>query len=122
MFVLQNAPMGEFELPAGLKLEPLESELETAKFDLMLTMSRDGDGVDGVVRATARTCLTRRLMARMLEHLASVAGSSQWRIRNSRCRALPLLTEAERQQLLEWNETAAEYPREQTIHNCSRSR
>src|SRR6185369_5539064 len=36
LFELQNAPLGNLELP-GLKLEPLAGKLDTTKFDLTLT-------------------------------------------------------------------------------------
>ena len=54
-------------------------------------------------------------VARMAGHYARLLeGRSRTR---SSASALPLLTEAERQQLLvEWNETGAEYPRDACAH------
>src|SRR6185295_19099851 len=46
MFVLQNAPLGEFALE-GLKLEALEGERDTTKFDLTLTTMETERGLLG---------------------------------------------------------------------------
>ncbi|HET7287661.1 MAG TPA: condensation domain-containing protein, partial [Pyrinomonadaceae bacterium] len=115
MFVLQNAPVGAFELPAGLKLEPLENELETIKFDLTLTTTETETGVLGF--CSYRTDLfDETTIVRMLDHWqvlleAAVADPEQ------SLSALPLLPESEREQVLvTWNETSAEYPREKCIH------
>jgi non-ribosomal peptide synthetase component F len=102
MFVLQNAPQGEYELPAGLKLEALAMEQETAKFELQLTVVDTAAGLVGW--CNYRTELFEEAtIARMLEHWrelleAAVADPEQ------SLSALPLsLSEAERQRLEEWN-------------------
>ncbi|HEX6718882.1 MAG TPA: condensation domain-containing protein, partial [Pyrinomonadaceae bacterium] len=67
VFVLQNAPLGEFEIPAGLKLEALEVEQETAKFELMLTAMEREAGLEAW--CNYRTDLFEETtIARMLEH------------------------------------------------------
>src|SRR6185437_5948707 len=67
MFVLQNAPLGELQLP-GLKLEPLEVEQETAKFELTLTLMETEAGLVGW--CNYRTELfDATTIERMLEHL-----------------------------------------------------
>ncbi|SHM78877.1 amino acid adenylation domain-containing protein [Duganella sacchari] len=44
MFVLQNAPIGELELP-GLRLSPVTTGTVSAKFDLTLSVSEDEGGL-----------------------------------------------------------------------------
>ena len=48
MFVLQNAPVEKLHLP-GLRLEPLEIEQETARFELMLTLLETTQGLQAVL-------------------------------------------------------------------------
>jgi amino acid adenylation domain-containing protein len=112
MFVMQNAPQGELQL-AGLKLEPLEAELETAKFELTLTLVETETGLQGWCEYNT-DLFAEKTIARMLEHWqvlleGAVADPEQ------SLSALPLLTEAERQQMFAWNETAVAYPRERSI-------
>jgi amino acid adenylation domain-containing protein/non-ribosomal peptide synthase protein (TIGR01720 family) len=104
MFVLQNAPLGEFETPAGLKLEALAVDLETTKFDLTLTVMEADERL--VAWCNYRTDLfVETTIARMLEHwqvllAAAVADPEQ------SLSTLPLWqSEAERQQFQEWKNT-----------------
>jgi amino acid adenylation domain-containing protein len=114
MFVMQNAPLGQFELPAGLTLEPLEGEQSTTKFDLTLATMETETGL--VAWCSYKTDLFEETtVERMLDHWqvlleAAVAEPEQ------SLSALPLLTEAEQEQLQEWNDTSAEYPRKTCIH------
>jgi amino acid adenylation domain-containing protein len=114
MFVLQNASARAVELP-GLTLSPVEGDSETAHFDLTLVV------VDADQGLTASFVYNTDLfeaatIARMLGHFqilleAMVADPEQ------RLSDLPLLTDAERQQLLvEWNDTKTDYPRDLSIH------
>ena len=48
MFVLQNTPMESLEIE-GLHWEPLESNSNTAKFDLTLSMQETSEGLTGVL-------------------------------------------------------------------------
>ncbi len=104
MFALQNLDTEPLELP-GVTLAPLASETATSKFDLELTLAEDEAGIGGALsysqdlfdRTTAR-----RLLAQ-LEVLLAAAAEDPGR----NLSALPLLTEAERHQLVEWNDTRA---------------
>ncbi|HEU0078106.1 MAG TPA: condensation domain-containing protein, partial [Longimicrobiaceae bacterium] len=115
MFAWQSAPAGDLELP-GLKLAPTGGAApETAKFDLSLSLSERGGRIAGsMVYATAlyeRATVERHLgyLRRVLEQMASDE--------RLRVDALPLLPGAERRRVLEeFNDTAAEYPRETCIH------
>ncbi|MDB9450285.1 non-ribosomal peptide synthetase, partial [Dolichospermum circinale] len=114
MFVLQNIPITEFELP-GVTLTQLDGDSTIAKFDLTLSMSQTDQGLVGsweyntglfdgstIERMTAHF---QNLLSAIVENPATTVGE------------LPLLSAAERHQLLvEWNDTAAEYPTEKCIH------
>jgi amino acid adenylation domain-containing protein len=115
MLILQNVPTPELEL-SDLRLSLLETENETAKFDLTLTVEDRGHGLAAVLEYNA-DLFSATTAERMLDHFqilleGIVADPSQ------RLAALPLLTETERQQqLLEWNDTRSDYPTHQTIQH-----
>ncbi|HJS23819.1 MAG TPA: amino acid adenylation domain-containing protein, partial [Pyrinomonadaceae bacterium] len=117
MLVLQNAPGGELELP-GLKLSPLNGDSDSApsegiavKFELTVTMFETREGLRGSVSYN-RDLFDGTTIERMMRHwtrvLEAVVGDATQRISR-----LPLMTTAERQELLvEWNDTASHYARE----------
>ncbi|HEY3579718.1 MAG TPA: amino acid adenylation domain-containing protein, partial [Pyrinomonadaceae bacterium] len=112
LFEMQNAPLGHLELP-GLKLEPLAGELETTKFDLTLTTMESETGL--LVWCEYNTDLFEEpTVTRMFEHWRGLLEAAVAEPERSLA-MLPLLTEAERRQLLAWNETAVAYPRDATI-------
>ncbi len=114
MFVLQNTPGQALELP-DLKLNPMEVDNDTAKFDLTLSVVEGTEGLQGTFEYNT-DLLDAVTVKRMVGHLrtlleGTVANPEQ------RIEALPLLTEAERHQLLvEWNDTQANYPKDLCIH------
>ena len=114
MFTWQNAPEGKLDLP-GLRITPMEVPRVTARFDLSLSLQETGQRIVGRLEyATAlydRETVERWLgyWYRLLDGMA--ADEAQWIDR------LPMQKEEERRQLLEaWNETEAEYPRDQCVH------
>jgi amino acid adenylation domain-containing protein len=113
MFALQNAPQLE-EIP-GLALSLLKVESLTAQFDLSLSMENTEQGL--MASFEYNTDLFDAItITRMLGHfqnlLEGIVANPQARLSD-----LPLLTEAERQQLLgEWNDTQADYPQDLCIH------
>jgi amino acid adenylation domain-containing protein len=118
MFVLQSAPTQRkfqgFDMP-GLELSAVDAWMGTAKFDLTLFMVEEGDRL--VAAWEYNTDLfdreTIRRMERHLEMVLEGAVSAPDRP----ITRLPLLTGEERDRLTEeWNDTAAELPAEQTIH------
>ena len=114
MFAFQNAPMEALMLP-GLTVTPLEVESETAQFNLTLSMEETGQGLKGVVEYNT-DLFDGVTIERMLGHfetlLEGVVVNPEQRLWE-----LPLLTEAERYQLLvEWNDTEVEYPQDKCIH------
>ncbi|NEP12735.1 MAG: amino acid adenylation domain-containing protein, partial [Symploca sp. SIO2C1] len=115
MFVLQNATIGDLELP-GLTLSPLEFEDTTAKFDLTLSMQETARGLQGTWEYNV-DLFESETIHRMAAHfqilLEGIAANPQMPVSQ-----LPLLTLTERQQLLEeWNDTATAYPQDQCIHH-----
>ncbi len=113
MFVLQNAHSLEIELP-GLTLSTLESDSGTAKFDLTLYMAETASGMIGSVEYNT-DLFEPQTIQRLAEYyqrlLSGIVANPEQRLED-----LPLLSEAEQQQLLvEWNDTEAEYP-QQCIH------
>ncbi len=114
MFVLQNTPEAELHLP-GLDCERLSLHNGTAKFDLSLSLTETRDGLAGILEYSSDLFDAARIerlaghFGRLLEGIVAAPGQ--------RIGQLPLLTEAERHQLLvEWNDTATDYPRDRCVH------
>jgi amino acid adenylation domain-containing protein len=112
MFSLQNAPRQALYLPS-LTLTPLTLGSGTAKFDLTLSLVEEASGL--VASWEYNTDLfDPATITRMGGHfqtlLAGIVADPMQRLSD-----LPLLTAAERRQLLiEWNRTTTEYPK----HRC----
>ena len=114
MFVLQNAPMGEVELP-GVTLTPLEQESTITKFDLTLSLTETAQGLVGGWEYNT-DLFDRATIKRMAAHfqnlLSAIVENPQQAVGE-----LPLLSQAERHQLMmEWNDTESEYPSGKCIH------
>ncbi|HID62186.1 MAG TPA: non-ribosomal peptide synthetase, partial [Anaerolineae bacterium] len=116
MFVLQEAPTGAQAL-SDLTLRGVEAETGVAKFDLTLSMAEDGDGdgLGGVFEYNVDlfdAATIERMIAHFQTLLEGIVADP-----NRPISELPLLTEAERRQLLvEWNDTVADYPQDRCIH------
>lgn len=112
-FGLQNTPASDLKLP-GLKVSTVDVWTDTAKLDLTLLANETPQGL-GVALEYNADIFDRTTAARLLGHwrmlLDGIAADSGQRIG-----ALPLLTPAERRQLVhEWNGTARDYPRERGL-------
>ena len=70
MMVLQNAPGGRLELP-GLTVTPLADEASAARFDVMLTMVEDEDGIDAVLECDAHR-FGAATVARLADHFRTL--------------------------------------------------
>ncbi|MFL5513040.1 MAG: amino acid adenylation domain-containing protein, partial [Gemmatimonadales bacterium] len=112
MLTLQNAPGGELQLP-GLKLSGVGAEETMARFDLLLMMSETAAGLSGVW-VYSRDLFDGARIERLSQHLQQLWGGVVADLER-RVWELPLLTEAEQEQLSEWNETAAEFARERCL-------
>jgi hypothetical protein len=114
MFVLQNTPSHSSK-PAGLALTPIEIDNQTAQFELSLYLRERAGRLIGFFEY-ATDLFESATIERMAGHfqilLAGIVASPEQSIST-----LPLLTQAERRQLLvEWNATAADCPRDACIH------
>ncbi|MDB9450245.1 non-ribosomal peptide synthetase, partial [Dolichospermum circinale] len=114
MFVLQNIPMNEVELP-GVTLTQLDADSTIAKFDLTLTISETDQGLLGSweYNTDLFDSSTIERMATHFQNLLSAIAENP----AAKVGELPLLSAAECHQLLvEWNDTASEYPTDKCIH------
>ena len=113
-FALQNVPREALKLP-NLALERQNVEGGTVKFDLSLFMFEEDQGLKGRLVYNA-DLFDDTTIERMLGHLQALLRCI---VENpdQRLSELPLLSEAERHQLLfEWNDTTTEYPRDRCVH------
>ncbi len=113
-FVFQNTPMRDLELP-GVVVAQLSTESTIAKFDLTLSMTESESGLVGEWEYNT-DLFDDTTIERMATHfqnlLLAIAENPHQRVGE-----IPLLSAAERHQLLvEWNDTATEYPRDKCIH------
>ena len=114
MFVLQNAPTGSAKL-SNIEISPFEAENRTAKFDLTLMMDEGEAKLSGMWEYNT-DLFDRTTIQRMNQHferlLAAIVANPHQPVAH-----LPLLTAAERQQLLvEWNQTEVAYPDDKCFH------
>jgi amino acid adenylation domain-containing protein len=114
MFVLQNAPVEALRF-GDLVVTPLGVDTEQAKFDLTLSVRDEKEGLRAVLNYSADLfdgSTIDRLAGHFQTLLAGIVTDPERRVAE-----LPILTEAEKHRLLvEWNDTATEYPREKCIH------
>ncbi|MBO0799985.1 MAG: AMP-binding protein, partial [Blastocatellia bacterium] len=119
LFVFQNAPRQALELP-GLTLTPMEVEGETAKFDLILGVSETDQGL--IAKVEYNTDLFEgATISRMLAHYQNLLEGAV-RQPAQRLSEMPLLTDAERRQLLEWNKPGACCKAETCLHQLFEAR
>ena len=99
----------------GLRIEPIEILSDRSTFDLSLFLrEREGKYIGYIEYST--DLFNRDRIERMAGHfntlLEGIVSNPDRRISE-----LPVLTESERHQLLvEWNNTAADYPKDKCIH------
>lgn len=106
-FTLHNAPRKQFEL-SGLTMTALEVERCRTLLDLRLDMTETDQGLVGCWEYSTDlfdAARIRRLSGHFQTLLQAIAANPQQRISD-----LPLLTNAEHQQFLQWNATQIEYP------------
>jgi len=113
VLLLLEPPMAA--LPSGWTLSHMDVNTDTSKFDLSLILDDRPEGL--LCRFEYSTDLfDAATITRMAGHwqqlLEGVVAAPEQHLAE-----LPLLTEAERQQILvEWNATATDYPRDQSVH------
>ncbi|NPD22307.1 condensation domain-containing protein, partial [Corallococcus exiguus] len=115
MLVLQPDPLPALSLP-GLTLDPVELESRTAPFDLKLSLAESAQGLAGSLEYATdlfEPATVVRLLGHLRQLLEGVLARPEQRIAE-----LPLLTEAERHQVLvAWNDTRAPLPADTCIHH-----
>jgi amino acid adenylation domain-containing protein/non-ribosomal peptide synthase protein (TIGR01720 family) len=114
MFTLQNMPLSSLRLP-GLIWRQAPLVATTSKFDLAIEFFERDSGLEGSVEY-ATDLFDRATIERFAGNfktlLEAVVVEADRPISE-----LPLLTEAERRQLVEeWNETSRDYPKERRVH------
>ena len=114
MFVFQNTPNQPWEL-LGLTITPLEIHNGTAKIELTLDLKETSEGIKGGIEYNT-DLFEAATITRMLGHfqtlLEGIVANPEQHLLN-----LPLLTAAQQHQLLvEWNNTATDYPNHSCIH------
>ncbi|WP_208344456.1 non-ribosomal peptide synthetase, partial [Aetokthonos hydrillicola] len=114
MFVFQNTPVGKRTLP-GLTLSPQPVETKATQFDLTLELEETASGLKGCLDYNT-DFFDETTIIRMAGHfqtlLEGIVAHPEQRIAQ-----LPLLTAAERQQLLvESNQTRVDHPQAQSVH------
>jgi len=114
MFTMREDMPADLHLP-GLSVSTVAVENGTAKFDLTLTMLEDGADLAGKLEFNTDV-FEHSTIAQLIHHfttlLESVVNNTEESIAT-----LPLMDEAERQQLVtEWNDTTTNYPRDESIH------
>ena len=114
MLVFENVLPAELELP-GLKIFELKTDVDVAKFDLLLKVDDSGPGIRGGLVYRTELFMPSTV-TRLLRHferlLAGIAGHMDMPVSE-----LPLLSDAEREEMLtEWNRTEARYSLDQCVH------
>nr|WP_081431391.1 non-ribosomal peptide synthetase [Moorena bouillonii] len=114
MFGFQQAQIQKQEL-ASLTLTPLVLKSAMVKFDLTLLMEKTESGIEARLEYNS-DLFDQQTIVRMVGHfqtlLAGIVANPQAQVSK-----LPLLTAAERQQLLvEWNNTNSDYPQDKCVH------
>lgn len=114
VFGLQNTPRQTLEL-AELKIEQLEFENHSTKFDLEFQLWESSQGIKGQM-IYSTDLFDDGTITRMLGHFQTLLEGIVANPQQHLCE-LPILTENERFQLLvEWNNTQTNYPKDICIH------
>ena len=113
-FIFQNQPVEDRAGWGGLESEPLEITYRRARFDLSIDLYQTPAGLRG--RMTYATDLfeastIRHLLGSLEVLLKDIAADATRPID-----ALSCLPAAQRELLLDWNDTPAAYPRSQGVH------
>ena len=114
LFVMQNTPDIAATLD-GLRVVAMPIDAETAKFDLTFSLAESSEGLKGFWKYSTEL-FDKTTIDTMIGHfhvlLQAIAADPDRRIGE-----LLLLSEEERRRLLvEWNDTARDYPKDKCIH------
>ena len=113
MFALLDPARSDRQLGLSVRIEEIEQQ--AAMFDLSLYMSEDTDRLSGMFKYSTdlfEASTIERTIGHFQTLLEAIVANPEKPIAS-----LPLLTEAERHQLLvEWNDTQKDYPGDKCIH------
>jgi amino acid adenylation domain-containing protein len=113
-FILQNAANEAWKLP-GLTIEEMSWELDSARLDLEVHLSEVNDGLTGLCCYNI-DLFDGSTIARLLEHFQNLLRAIIVNPQES-VSLLPLLSKQEQKQLLvDWNQTQADYPQDKLVH------
>jgi len=120
MLVLLNTPAAPLSLP-DLLLEPLAIDAGSSRFDLTLQLGPRDGGLAGRLeysRDLFDAATAWRLAGHYRTLLAAIAAQAEGGsdLPRTGVRQLPLLSADERQQLIEWNATAAAWRQDLCLH------
>jgi len=119
MFALQTSGCRNASFH-GLSVECVDVDTGTAKFDLTFVVQDLGESLVARVEYNSRL-FAAPTIERLLQHFENlVCGAADNPSR--RLSELPLLGEEERRQLLEWNNTATDYPKNRCVHELFEAR
>ncbi|MGH8718974.1 MAG: non-ribosomal peptide synthetase, partial [Burkholderiales bacterium] len=116
LFQLRNLPDESVDTTEDLRMAEADFDSGSAKLDLALDIVNKPEGLSCVVEYNT-DLFDAASIARLLNHyenlLRGILGNP-----NARLSELPLLTEVEQKQLLlDWNETHADYPKHATVQS-----
>jgi amino acid adenylation domain-containing protein len=113
MLVLQNTPLADLKLK-GIELQAEDTDNGTAKFDMTVQLAETGNGIEGKWEYST-DLFDASTIERMVTHfqalLEGVVDDEEQRVS-----AIRLLSEAEEEQLRKFNDTKADYGREEYLH------
>ncbi|HSE17009.1 MAG TPA: amino acid adenylation domain-containing protein [Pyrinomonadaceae bacterium] len=114
LFSFDSLPRDPLSLP-GLRLSPFGVETHTAKFDLTMSMSDVGNVITGFIKYKTDlfdSATINRLAGHFQVLLEGIVAAPDLKIS-----LLPILTEAERDELLgDWNQTQRDYDLDLCLH------
>jgi amino acid adenylation domain-containing protein len=114
MFQLQNAPMPPVHI-SGLTITPIQIDTGFSQVDLSLTLWEE----PGIMKGTFEyntDLFTPLFIKRMIAHFQALLTGITTDV-NQAISLLPIMSEEEKHQLVvEWNDTAADYPRQSCIY------
>ena len=114
--VVFNAPPQSLPRLHELDIAPIDIDLQMSRFDLEMNLWQQPKNLRGAL-AYNTDLFDASTIERMLGHFVTLL-EGVVADPNQRISELPLLTRSERHQLLvEWNDTAVEFPRDQCLHD-----
>jgi amino acid adenylation domain-containing protein len=114
MFILQNTPLPQMVL-GGAKLEPINVSSGRSKFDITISLEEKGGGIEGYLEYSTEL-FEEETIQRMIGHykvlIGAILDNDQASIDD-----LPLLTDAERRQLIEqWSGVSRPLQSKKCLH------